>query len=98
MTDSKSSHPRSNRLISFLLVLLGVVGGYMYASGTDASGADESLRVENSARSKVALEEFADIKFNFSVFDNQDFSTLRTLGRDVIPGGLGGRLDVFAPF
>ena len=83
--------------IQIAVVLLGIVGGYMYY-----------YQITKPAKVPIVLpdiptgdnlEKFKDFKsFNFSVLDNPVFKGLKVLGEVPVNPGVTGRTDLFAPF
>jgi len=83
------------RLLSILLIFVGLVGGYAVYSG---SSAGESGIPPLTTDTKDTLTQFKDVRFNFAVFDSQNLKTLRQFGEVPVSPGSTGKVDLFAPF
>lgn len=75
---------------------MGFVVGYFYYSQATA---DQTFEVPVSAEfNDEAYLKFKDFKFDFSLFSNSGFSSLRNIGDFPIQPGITGKDNPFAPF
>lgn len=79
------------------MIFLGIVGGYLYYSqilkGQSQPGQAITVPAQDS------LSKFKETKsFNFSIFEDDKFKSLRTLGQSPVEPGSTGRNDPFLPF
>jgi len=84
----------SNPFILALIILVGVLVGYLYYL---QAGAAEEIPLPSSAQDAGYLK-FKDLSFDFSLVTNDRFSALTTYGEYPILPGTTGRFDIFAPF
>jgi hypothetical protein len=83
--------------VQFAIVLLGLVGGYIYYSQV-IKPAKVPIVLRDIPKGD-SLEKFKTFdSFDFSVLDNSSFKGLKILGDIPVDPGVTGRTDLFAPF
>jgi hypothetical protein len=93
----KTSKAGTSLFVQIAIVLLGVVGGYMYYSSI-IKPAKITLSVPEIPK-EDSLNKFKDTKsFDFSVLNDPVFKSLKILGDVPVKPGTTGRTDLFAPF
>ena len=93
MQQNKSTHT-TNPLILLLIIVMGVVAGYVFYG----QAGDSVAPALPAAASDSAFVKFKNLKFDFTLFQNQSFADLKTYGQTPITPGTTGRQDVFAPW
>lgn len=93
--QTKSPHT-SNPLILLLVIVVGVLLGYLYYSQALA-GSTVEIPLPDAARD-VSFLKFKDLKFDFSLFKDENLSTLKIYGEFPLAPGNTGKQDLFAPF
>lgn len=85
----------TNPFILGLIIALGFIVGLMYYQQTSA---DEpyDIPLPVSIRDDTYIK-FKDLRFDLSIFQNQNFSSLRTFGEFPVDPGFTGKRDLFAP-
>ena len=83
-----------NPFISIVLILLGFIVGYFYYSQTSGDYVSPPLPATISDPSFV---KFKDMSFDMTIFGNQQFGSLKTLGDYPIQPGFTGKQNLFAP-
>lgn len=91
---AQESQKSTEKIIIFLLVVIGFVGGYFYYSSVASLSVRE---IEKPVISKD-LEQFKNIKFDLSIFDKMTFKELKIFGESPVKRGEEGKTDLFAPF
>lgn len=81
------------KLILYIIILLGFVGGYFYYS----QGAVDETVVTPVIETGEGIEKFKDLKIDFSVLDSAKLSSLKTFGDLPVQPGQTGKRDIFAP-
>ena len=85
----------TNPFILILIVMLGLMSGYFYYNQTSSDQTYE-LVLPAIAQDKEFLK-FKDLKFDLSLFQNEEFSRLRTFGEFPIEPGVTGKRNIFSP-
>ncbi len=85
----------SPKLIAALIILLGVLGGYLYYS--QLLPATEPISPPPIGE-KDGLKQFENFKIDFSIINNQLFRSLAAYGEAPVNPGVTGKKDIFAPF
>ena len=83
-----------NRLIPFLIILVGLIGGYVYYSN---SYSEEPFPLPVNIQ-KSTLESFRDLIIDFSILDDAVYRSLRVFGELPVTPGVSGKSDSFSPF
>jgi len=93
----KTNKAGTSVFIQIAIVLLGIIGGYMYYSNI-IRPAKVTLSVPEIPKEDT-LNKFKDTKsFDFSVLNDPIFKSLKILGDVPVKPGTTGRTDLFAPF
>lgn len=92
--QQKNTHHTTNPLILLLIMVLGVIAGYMFYR----QGGDAVVPSVPAAANDPAFVKYKDFKFDFTLFQNPSFTDLKTYGQVPIVPGSTGRQDVFAPW
>lgn len=93
MQQKKTTHT-TNPLILALVIVLGLIAGYVFYG---QSGDPEPIPLPARAND-ASFVKFKDLKFDFALFQNGSFTNLKTYGQTPIIPGTTGRQDVFAPW
>ena len=83
-------------MTTILLILLGVISGFMYYSTTGEVAVEEVLLIPREDNTHQ-LESFLEMGFDFSILDSSEFLLLKSPSSDLDPG-VTGRANMFAPF
>lgn len=95
--QQKTKKSGTSIFIQVAIVLMGIIGGYMYYSQI-IKPAKVPVELPNIPR-EDNLSKFKDFKtLDFSIFNNEKFRLLKTLGDVPVKPGTTGRTDLFAPF
>ncbi len=87
------SHATTNPFILLLIVVLGgMVGYFLYAQ----KGSGGALPLPAAIQDDAYLK-FKDMRFDFSLFQQKQFQTLKTFGEYPLQPGVTGKQDLFAP-
>ncbi len=87
--------PRNqSRIISLLIILVGLVGGYVYYSN---SYSEELFPLPVNIQ-KSTLQLFKEMVIDFSILDDSVFRSLRVYGELPVTPGVSGKSDPFSPF
>ncbi|MDP2647897.1 MAG: hypothetical protein Q8P35_01485 [Candidatus Yanofskybacteria bacterium] len=84
---------KQNNLILYLIVVLGLVGGYVYHSQFGSSFSMPEL--------PPAAKEIQDLKnlnVDFGALDDDKYHSLQVYGDLPVIPGISGKRDLFAPF
>jgi hypothetical protein len=86
---------RQSKMLLYLIILVGLVGGYMYYS---YSGASEVVvpQVQKAGR-KGDLAKFENMKIDFDFLNEQSYKSLQIYGELPVNPGTPGRQNIFAP-
>ena len=94
---SKIKKSGTSIFVQIAIVLLGIVGGYIYYSQVIAPSKIPITLPDIPGND--SLSKFKDLKtFNFIIFNDATFRSLKTLGDIPVEPGTTGRTDLFAPF
>ncbi len=85
-------HQTTNPIMLVLIVVLGIIVGYVMYSQTSG----ESVDVPLSVAGDTSYVKFKDLHFDFSLFQNQQFNSLVIYGEYPIQPGVVGKQDPFA--
>jgi hypothetical protein len=91
-----SSKENSSRVIPIAIIVLGVLGGYIFYSMLIKGSATELP--PPAAVQDNTLFKFKDLSLDFSIFDDLRFKSLKIFGESPVQPGQTGRTDIFAPF
>ncbi len=83
---------RSSNALSILIILLGLLVGFIYYNGL------ESSVVPAAPREYPELLRFNSINLDFSVIDRLAFDNLKIFGDLPVRPGATGRNNLFTPF
>jgi hypothetical protein len=83
-----------SKLILYLIVLVGLVGGYLYNSGLDRTGAVAPLP---SGVTATSLQSLATLKIDYTAIQDAQFDALRIFGEFPVPTDAPGKTNIFAP-
>ena len=84
-----------NKLILILIVLVGVVVGYLYYSQSIAP--TQQLTEPSMISDKDDLKKFDNLKLNFDILKDGKYRSLQTFGESPVNPGTTGKKDIFAP-
>ncbi len=98
MTPNQQKTKGSSGLfVQLAIILLGIVGGYIYYSQVVAPYKEDIQLPDIPV--KDSLTKFKDVKsFNFEVLNDPNFKALTILGDIPVKYESTGRTDLFAPF
>lgn len=85
---------QQSKLILYLILLLGLVGGYLYDANLDHSAGIASLP---SGVTATGLQSLSTLKVNYTVLQNAQFDSLRIFGEFPVPTGAPGKTNIFSP-
>ena len=86
------SHSSTNPLILLLIVFLGgMVGYFLYTQ----KGSGEAFSLPAAIQADSYLK-FKDMRFDFSLFQQKQFQTLKIFGEYPIKSGVTGKQDLFS--
>ena len=80
------------KIILYLVVLLGFIGGYLYNAQGDPSRAVPALPTGVTPQ---ALSPFKTLKVDYSVLSDAQYQRLRIFGQFPVPSGATGKSDIF---
>lgn len=83
---------QTEKVIIFLIIMVGIVGGYFYYSSVV-----EEVSVIPAPVLSRDLREFKKISFDFSIFDKVSFKELKIFGEHPLKPGTEGKANLFAP-
>lgn len=86
------SRATTNPLILLLIVLLGAMVGYFLYSQNSGSG---SFQLPAAINDDSYLK-FKDMRFDFSLFQQKQFQSLKTFGEYPLKPGVTGKQDLFS--
>ncbi len=90
------ANPTSNaKLFGFLIVLVGIVGGYLYYSQTIKPS--EATTPPAPVAANDDLRAFQDLKLDFSILNDTVYKSLSVFGEAPVNPGITGKKDLFAP-
>ncbi len=87
---------RQDRMTTLLLVLVGIVAGYLYYSQVSSNSV--TLYPPLRADANDSLSQFKNINLNYQIFDSAQIKTLRTFGANPVLPGQTGKTDIFGGF
>lgn len=87
MSQSKTN------LFSILIIIVGIVGGYLYYTQFSS----EPVIIESDVIVRSDLEEFKNIKLDFEILNLEAIQNLRQIGESPVDPGLTGKRNIFAP-
>ena len=91
MTPSQSS----SKLYIALIVLVGLIGGYIiYSQWIKPT---EAMIPPPTVGSQDGLSTIKNLKIDFKVLDNSTYKGLITSGESPVNPGITGKKDIFAP-
>lgn len=92
MTTPKTS---SNKLYTVVIILVGLVGGYIiYSQWVKPS---EIVIPSPTEGSKDGLSTLKNLKVDFKILDDSTYKGLITSGESPVNPGVTGKKDLFAP-
>lgn len=83
-----------SKLILYLILLVGLVGGYLYNASIDHS-ADVSLLP--AGVSAAGLQALSSLNINYSIIEDAQFGQLRIFGQFPVPASAPGKQNIFGP-
>ncbi|HYU64771.1 MAG TPA: hypothetical protein VEK36_00680 [Candidatus Paceibacterota bacterium] len=84
---------RQSNLISYLIIALGLVGGYVFQSQFIAPPSPPVLPAAGKE-----IQELKKLKIDFKALENEQYRSLQVYGELPVNPGLSGKRDLFAPF
>lgn len=87
MADAR---PRQNKLLLYFIILLGLVGGYIFYSSS-VPGSIEAPKSSDLDRLKNA-------KIDFAILNNEKYRSLKIFGEMPVNPGSTGKPDLFSGF
>jgi len=92
---SNGMQTANTKLFTSLIILVGIVAGYIYYSQFLAL--NEAPLPPAAGSGRDGLSDFKNLKINFSIFDNPAYKALMVFGQVPVSPGVTGKKDVFAP-
>ncbi len=86
----------SSKLYIILIVLTGLVGGYVFYSQW-IQPSEAAVPAPPIGNTRDGLSEFKDMKINFSILNDATYKGLITSGESPVNPGVTGKKDLFAP-
>jgi hypothetical protein len=83
---------QQGKIILYLIILLGLVGGYMYNAQFDPT---EVVPEFPLGINQSALTSLGNLKVDYRVLQNPDFETLRIFGSFPVPTSAPGKNNPF---
>ena len=83
-----------SKLILYLILLLGFVGGYLYNANLDHTS---SIAPLPSGVTATGLDSLETLRINYAVLQNAEFGALRIFGEFPVPTTATGKQNIFAP-
>lgn len=96
MTPITQAKSKQSPAILIAIAIAGLLGGYFYYSQVLKESIPPVRLPAISAGDTLA--KFKDLKFDFSIFDDARFKSLKIFGESPVQPGASGRTDLFAPF
>lgn len=90
-----ASSPSPSKLYILLIVLIGLVGGYVVYS--EWLKPAETLVPAPLINNQDSLNTFKNLKIDFTVLDDPAYKSLVTSGESPVNPGITGKKDPFAP-
>ena len=87
--------PSSPKLYILLIILIGLVGGYVVYSQWIKP--NEATIPAPKIDKQDSLEKFKDLKVDFKILDESVYKSLITSGESPVNPGITGKKDLFAP-
>lgn len=87
--------PSSSKLYIALIVLIGLVGGYVVYSQWIAPS--EAIVPPPKISNQDDLATFKNLKIDFKILDDSAYKSLITSGESPVNPGITGKKDIFAP-
>lgn len=81
-----------SKLLLYLLILVGAVGGYIYYSQVS------SIEAEVAAPPVSTLDTLKELKLDFKALENEKYQALKVFGESPVLPGTTGKSDPFATF
>lgn len=82
----------TNKLIPYLIILFGLVGGYLYAGSLDPTA---SIPPVPANISTSTLKKFKNMRVNYSILENEQYQELRIFGTYPVPTSAPGKTNPF---
>lgn len=83
---------QTSNVLLVLLILIGLVGGYIYYSQIASSDTEAIPPMPEDT-----LSVFKEIILDFEIFNRIDFKNLKIIGESPVRPDPGGKTDLFAP-
>lgn len=83
---------QQSKLILYLIILVGLIGGYMYNVQFDPQDVVPELPL---GISQAALSTLGSLKIDYRVLQNPDFENLRIFGEFPVPTSAPGKRNPF---
>lgn len=83
---------QQNKLILYLIILLGLVGGYLYNAQFDPI---EVVPALPAGITPAGLSTFRTLQIDYSVLQNPEFGSLRIFGEFPVPTSAPGKSNPF---
>lgn len=83
---------KQSSLLVYLIMLLGLVGGFLYNSQSDPAA---SVPAVPPALQLTSLRSLESLRIDFAVLENEQFRQLRVYGELPVDPGTGGTNDLF---
>lgn len=87
---------RQTRLLSILIIFVGLVVGYVYYSNFTLVGDFGVVPLPNDSQDKLA--QFKNVEFRFQVFDSPTLKSLRVFGDSPVRPNTIGKPNPFGSF
>lgn len=82
---------QQNKLILYLVIALGLVGGYFYYSQALAEPV-----IAPMPQASGNLDQFRNLRIDFGLLQKAEYKALRAYGESPVSPGISGKADPFA--
>ena len=86
------ANPSQTKLILYLIILMGLVGGFLFNGQSDPS---EAVAPQPQDISSADLNAFSSLKVDYTVLQDERFIDLRIFGEFPIPTSAPGKSNPF---
>ncbi len=83
---------RENKLLIYLIMILGFVMGFLYSTGSDATANIEPLELELQT---AALQSLRTARIDESIVNSEVFKSLQVFGSLPVDSATGGKSNPF---
>lgn len=83
---------RQSALLGYLIMALGLMGGFLYYSQMDFSGDVPTLEQRHQLANMKGLES---LKIDYRILQNEEFQQLKIFGQTTVPAQGSGKTNPF---